>query len=61
MPELMTTKEVAAALRVSTPTVRKLVATSELPGFRVGKCYRIPSAAVAKILEGCGVPRTEAA
>lgn len=39
---MLTVREVAAALRVSTATVYKLVATGELGHFRVGNSIRIP-------------------
>ena len=38
---VLTVAEVAAALRVSTMTVYRLVNTGELPGLRIGKNIRI--------------------
>ena len=38
---LMTVAEVAAALRVSTMTVYRLIKSGELAALRVGKNYRI--------------------
>lgn len=43
-PELlMTVSEVAAAMRVSTMTVYRLIKSGELPALRVGHNYRIRS------------------
>ena len=42
--EMLTVREVAAALRVSTATVYKLVATGELSHVRVRNSIRIPRA-----------------
>ncbi len=39
--ELMRVREVADAMKVSTTTVYRLIATSELPATRVGKAWRI--------------------
>ena len=50
MPELMTVTEVAAALRISDQTVRALIKRNELPGVRIGNLYRIPKAAVARLV-----------
>jgi len=38
---LLTVTEVAAALRVSTMTVYRLIRSGDLPAFRVGRNYRI--------------------
>ena len=54
MPEqLMTVAEVAIQLRLTSQTVRSLIQRKELAGVRIGNSYRIPSAAVAKILAPC--------
>lgn len=45
-PRLVTVKYAAALLGVSTPTVHGLIASGELPGFRIGKCVRIPKEAL---------------
>ena len=50
MPELLTVTEVAATLRISPQTVRCLIRRDELPGVRVGNLYRIPKAAVARLV-----------
>ena len=38
--EVLTIEEVAAYLKVSTKTVRRLVQRGELPGFQVGNQWR---------------------
>ena len=43
---LLTVREVADAMRVSTMTVYRLVHSGELPAIRVGRSFRIPAAAV---------------
>jgi excisionase family DNA binding protein len=40
-PKLLKTSEVAAALRVTTATVRKIVARGDLKASRIGRTYRI--------------------
>ena len=50
MPELLTVTEVAETLRLSPQTVRALIKRDELPGVRVGNLYRIPKAAVARLV-----------
>ncbi len=45
-PDLLTTKEAAARLRVSPSMVRKMAASGELPSSRLGTAIRIPSSAV---------------
>lgn len=49
--DLLTTNEVATTLRVNVRTVRELVTRRQLEGYRVGKEYRIPRAALAAYLE----------
>lgn len=39
--ELMRVKEVADIMKVSTTTIYRLIALSELPATRVGKAWRI--------------------
>ncbi len=39
--DLLTTQEVAALLKVSIVTVRRLIASGDLPAARIGKSYRI--------------------
>jgi excisionase family DNA binding protein len=40
-PALMTVSEVAEYLRVTPPTVYRLLRKNKLPGFRIGSDYRI--------------------
>ncbi|MEV5944726.1 helix-turn-helix domain-containing protein [Streptomyces sp. NPDC051994] len=60
-PKLLTVREVAAALRVSIPTIYRWVATGELPSIRYGQeraddelkrggAIRIPESAVTPLL-----------
>jgi excisionase family DNA binding protein len=39
--QLLTVREVAATMRVSTMTVYRLIKSGQLPAIRVGKNYRI--------------------
>lgn len=50
LPELMTSAEVAAALRLSAYVVRDYVRTGVLPAYRVGRELRIARADVARHL-----------
>ena len=50
MKELLTAQECAARLRLTAETIRRMVDRGELPGFRAGKCYRIPKEAVDKLV-----------
>jgi excisionase family DNA binding protein len=52
---LMTVAEVAAAMRVSTMTVYRLVKNGDLPAVRVGHNYRIRGADVERYLAGRAV------
>ncbi|MEJ5913890.1 helix-turn-helix domain-containing protein [Pseudokineococcus sp. 1T1Z-3] len=47
---LMTVAEVAEELRVSRMTVYRLIERGELPAVRVGRSYRVPTAAAAAFL-----------
>jgi excisionase family DNA binding protein len=47
---LLTVAEVAAAMRVSTMTVYRLIKAAELPAIRVGKSYRIRQSEVERYL-----------
>lgn len=60
-PKLLTVREVAAALRVSIPTIYRWVATGEMPSIRYGRegaddqskrggAIRIPESAVTPLL-----------
>jgi excisionase family DNA binding protein len=49
--ELLTAREVAALMRVSTMTVYRLIKAGELPAIRVGKHLRIRSEEVTAYLD----------
>lgn len=51
MPQLMTVKEVAAALRLSDQTVWSYVKKGKLSGRKVGRQYLIPSEEVEALRE----------
>ena len=48
---LLTVSEVAAAMRVSTMTVYRLIKAGELGAIRIGRGYRIPQREVERYLE----------
>jgi excisionase family DNA binding protein len=48
---LMTIKDAATLLRVSTKTIRRLIAREELQAVRVGRSVRLRSADVFRIIE----------
>ena len=48
---LLTVAEVAAAMRVSTMTVYRLIKTGELGAVRVGRSYRIRETDLERFLE----------
>jgi excisionase family DNA binding protein len=47
---LLTVREVAATMRVSTMTVYRLIKSGQLPAIRVGKNYRIRESDVDRYL-----------
>ena len=49
-PALLTTREVAEMLRVSTMTVYRLIKAGDLPACRVGRQYRIDSRAAVQMV-----------
>lgn len=49
--DLLTAREVADVMRVSTMTVYRLIKSGELPAIRVGKHLRIRERDVAKFLD----------
>lgn len=51
---LMRVREVASILRVSQPTVRKLVKTNQIASIRIGGSIRIDAAELARYLKGIG-------
>lgn len=46
MAELMAMKELAAYLRVSVSTIKRMLKQGELPGFQVGASWRFDPAAI---------------
>ena len=55
--EVYTVEEVAERLKVSAATVRRLVASGQIRGVRVGqRKWRIPAASLNAYLEGGGKP-----
>jgi excisionase family DNA binding protein len=49
LPDLVTTREAAVALRVTETTVRRWIESGELPATRVGKrILRIPRTALSR-------------
>ena len=49
-PRCLTVAEVEEMARVFRMTVYRMVHSGELPAIRVGKSYRVPQAAVEKML-----------
>ena len=49
--EMLTTKEVAAILRVHTTTVYRLIKTGRLPSIRVGSDYRVSSVRLEQLMQ----------
>jgi len=53
--KFLTVKEVAAMLRTSNMTVYRLCGSGEIESIKVGRSYRIPEAAAARLArEGTG-------
>ena len=48
--KLLSVKEVAAALKISRPQVRKMIASGELPAALVGREYRISAEVLDALL-----------
>lgn len=54
-PRFLTVAEVAAQMRVSKMTVYRMVHSGELPAVRMGRSFRVPEAAVEKLIaDGLG-------
>lgn len=51
-PEVMTTEEVVAYLRISRKTINKLVKNKELPAQKIGKNYRFLKSEIDRYLKG---------
>ena len=49
---LMTTNDVAKVLRVSTPTVRRLIRNGALSAYRIGGVQRIDASQLVTLLKG---------
>ena len=54
VPRVMTPHEAATALRVSRPTIYRLVAAGELRHVKLGAAIRIPSSEVERLLAFAG-------
>lgn len=50
-PEVLTPHEVGQILRLDVYTVRRLLRTGEMPGFKVGDQWRIPRDALDKFMK----------
>lgn len=50
MEALLTVREASRVLRISPPTVRRLLTKGELRGFRVGKVIRLERGSVERLL-----------
>lgn len=51
-PAFVTVAEVAELMRVSKMTVYRMIHSGDIPAVRVGKSFRVPQAAVQKMIEG---------
>lgn len=51
-PQVLTPEEAAVALRVTPQCVREQLASGKIPGFRVGRLWRIPADQFAAYLRG---------
>lgn len=58
LPELLTSPEVAAALRIHVATAKRMIARGELPTLRVGRRRYVTHAALAAYLDAQAVPAT---
>jgi len=50
--ELLTAQEASEILKVSDQTVRDMIRSGKLPGFKVGRAWRIRREALEKIIQG---------
>lgn len=53
--KLLTIREVADALRISVPTVRRLIRRGEIRAGKVGCQIRVPAQALEDYRVGCGL------
>lgn len=49
MEMLLTVEQAAQRLQLSRPTLRRLLASGELRGARVGRQWRVPETAIAEL------------
>ena len=50
--DLLTTQEAGTILKVSDQTIRDMIRTGRLPGFKVGRAWRIRRETLEKIIQG---------
>ena len=50
LPQLLTVKEVAAVLRVTTRTVRRLIKSGQLPKVNIGRSVRVDVSALGAVI-----------
>ena len=55
LPRLMTVREVAERLRLSRSKVYELINLRELRTVKIGRCVRVPEAAVRELLANSGL------
>ena len=55
LPRLMTVREVAELLRLSRSKVYELINLRELRTVKIGRCVRVPEAAVRELLANSGL------
>lgn len=57
--EFLSADEAAEMLHMHPRTIRRLLASGELPGTRLGRQWRISVTSVRTLIEGGGKPRSE--
>jgi len=55
LPQLFTVREVAERLRLSRSKVYELINLRELRTIKIGRCVRVPEAAVRELLANSGL------
>jgi excisionase family DNA binding protein len=50
LPQLLTVKEVAAVLRVTTRTVHRLIKSGQLPKLNIGRSVRVDASALGAVI-----------
>lgn len=58
MPTLLTAREVHDILNIDRSTVYRMAESGRLPGIRIGRQWRFPSADIRSLAEGTGATRT---